>query len=86
MANVRELDRSQSRERELGKEVERLATLVSELQEENAKLRQALAKAEAERQLYLKAVYENARATLHFEDVDISDVERMSAGPLEIIE
>ncbi len=51
MANVRELDRSQSRERELGKEVERLATLVSELQEEDVKLRQALAKAEAQRQL-----------------------------------
>jgi hypothetical protein len=65
-------------------DAERLAT-VEQLQEECKKLRAALAQAEAERNLYLKALYANTRGTLHFEDVDIPDLEAASGGPLEIL-
>jgi len=67
-------------------EAQRLAALVNDLQVEIATLRQSLAKVEAERDLYLKAVYSNARGTLHFEDVDIAELEKSSAGPLQTLE
>src|SRR4051794_14520410 len=67
-------------------EAERLAGLVKNLQQECAMLRQSLAKVEAERDLYLQAVYANARATLHFEEIDIPELEAASAGPVEPLE
>ena len=59
---------------------------LQELQNECNRLREALAKAEAERDWYRKAIYENARAAREFEDVDIPSLEKMSAGPVEMIE
>jgi hypothetical protein len=67
-------------------ELARLATLVRQQRDECERLRQALAKAEAQRDLYLKAVYEHLRGTFHFEDVDIPGLEAISAGPVETIE
>jgi hypothetical protein len=86
MANVREIGEAESKGSDGNAETARLATVVQELQAECAKLRQALAKTEAERNLYLKAIYANARATREFEDVDIASLEAMSAGPVEMIE
>ena len=60
-----------------------LAALARRLQDECDRLKQALAKTEAERDLYRKAAIEQARATLHFEDVTIPDLEKISAGPVE---
>jgi transcription elongation GreA/GreB family factor len=67
-------------------EAQRLAALVKELQQEVANLRQSLAKAEADRDLYLKAVYANARETLHFENVNIAELEKSSAGPVQALD
>ena len=63
-----------------------LATAVQKLQEECQTLRQELARAEAERNLYLKALYAGARETCPVEDVDIPELERNSAGPVETLE
>jgi len=81
--NPVEVNQDQPRQANGEPEAERL---VKGLQEECERLRQALAKAEAERDLYLKAVYEHARSTLHFEDVDIASLTKDSAGPVLAIE
>jgi hypothetical protein len=86
MANANESDQAQSHEFDGQSKVERLENAVRRLQDECAKLRESLAKAEAERNLYLKALYANARATLEFKDVDIPDLEKISAGPVEMLE
>lgn len=52
------------------------------LEEECEKLRQSLAQVAAERDLYLKALYAYGRSTLHFENVDIPELERMTSGPV----
>lgn len=65
---------------------EQLTNLVAELREECANLRQALAKVQEERDLYLRAVYAHARETLELEDIDIAELERTSAGPVELID
>ncbi len=67
-------------------EVERLETLTKELQEECDKLRQSLAEVKAERDLYRKAVYENARAGLHFEDVTIPELQAATGGPVQLLD
>jgi hypothetical protein len=72
--------------RTAGQPQPRESDLVKGLQEEIAKLRRALAEVEAERDLYRKAVYENARANLHFENVDIPELEGMSGGPVQTLE
>jgi hypothetical protein len=69
-----------------GAEADRLAIRVQELENECARLRRALAQTEKERNSYLKAIYENARAAREFEDVDIPTLEAMSAGPVEMID
>jgi hypothetical protein len=76
----------QSHQSNGGTEYERLATLVRELQDECNRLRQALAKMETERDLYRKAMFENARTAREFQDVDIATLEAMSAGPVDRIE
>lgn len=86
MANASELGQPQTQGVNGNTEVERLATLVQQLQDECAKLRQALAKTEAERHLYRQAFYANARATREFQDVDIPSLEAISAGPVEMME
>ena len=80
MANVHEIGPAQNAE------TERLRMLVQSLQDECARLRQDLAKTEAERDQYLKGLYENARKIREFEDVDIPSLEAMSGGPVEMIE
>jgi hypothetical protein len=64
-------------------EVQRLQRTVCELQEECGKLREALAKAESEREAYRQLFLQEARERREFEDLDISTLERMSAGPVE---
>ena len=71
MTTNHELGKAPSQVSNANPETDRLANLVKGLEEECAKLRQALAQLEAERNLYLKAVYANSHATLHFEDVDL---------------
>jgi hypothetical protein len=71
---------------ERDRDVAELATVLRNLQEECQALRQSLARVEAERNLYLKALYAQARETLPFKDVDIPELEKMSAGPVEILE
>jgi hypothetical protein len=67
-------------------EVERLSLLVQQLESECDRLRQALARSEAERNHYLKAIHAYERARIELEDVDIAELERSSAGPVELIE
>ena len=67
-------------------EIERLNAFICELQEECKSLRQALTKTEIERDRYHQAFVEEARAAREFEDLDISTLETMSAGPVEMIE
>ena len=67
-------------------DMERLAAQVKQLQTECEKLRQSLARTEAERDHYLKAIYAYERAKLEFEDIDIAELEKASAGPVELIE
>jgi seryl-tRNA synthetase len=71
---------------EKDREAAELATAVRELQQECQALRQSLARAEEERNLYLKALYAKARETIPFEDVDIPELEKTSAGPVETLE
>ena len=70
---------------EVEHEVERLATLVHRMRSECESLRRSLAKAEAERDLYLKAIYEHERDNREFENVTIAELEEISAGPVEMI-
>ena len=56
-----------------------------ELKEECARLRDALAQIETERNWYRKALYEHARASREFEDLDLATLQSMSAGPVEEI-
>lgn len=66
-------------------DVARLAALVRSLQGECAELRASLAKAESERDLYLKAVYEHARKSFAFGDLDLDELRRTSAGPVTLL-
>jgi hypothetical protein len=72
--------------RKAGQPQPRESDLVKGLQEEIAKLRRSLAEVEAERDLYRKAVYEYSRGALHFESVDIPELERISGGPVQTLE
>lgn len=83
MANAPERSPSQPHAVNGNAEVERLTTLVQQLQDECVRLRQALEDAEAERQLYRQAYYDRLRAEREFEDVDIASLKAMSAGPVE---
>jgi hypothetical protein len=56
-----------------------------ELKEECARLREALAQIETERNWYRKALYEHARASREFEDLDLATLQSISAGPVEEI-
>jgi predicted nuclease with TOPRIM domain len=67
-------------------EIERLQTRVRELQEESTRMRQTLAKTEMERDRYRQAYLDQARAARAFEDLDIPTLEAISAGPVEMIE
>ncbi len=64
-------------------ELQRLEAMVRELQTECGKLREALAKAESEREAYRDLFLQEARERREFEDLDIPTLERMSAGPVE---
>jgi predicted nucleic acid-binding Zn-ribbon protein len=86
MANTHEIGQTQSQGANGSAEIARLSTRVQELQDECEKLRQALAKLQAERDRYLKALYAGARATREFEDVDIASLQAMTSGPVEMIE
>ncbi len=86
MATVHETGQTQTHQANGSPGTERLGALVRELQEECNRLRQALAQMEKERNAYLKAIYEDARAAREFEDVDIPSLDAMSAGPVEMIE
>jgi hypothetical protein len=65
---------------------DQLVAAVRKLENECAELKRSLAQVEAERDRYLKAIYEKARESFHFEDVDIADLERSSAGPVQSLE
>jgi hypothetical protein len=67
-------------------ETERLAALVRGLEEECEKLRRSLASVKADRDRYQKIVYANARGSLHFEGVDIPELEQTSGGPVQTLE
>jgi hypothetical protein len=71
---------------ERDRDVVELAAVVRSLQEECQSLRQSLAQVEEERNLYLKALYAQARETLPCKVVDIPELEKSSAGPVEIME
>jgi hypothetical protein len=68
-------------------EIQRLTDVVRTLEEECKRLRNELAVAEAERKLYRTAFYDNVRAEAMRElgDVDMPALQKMSAGPVEII-
>ncbi|MBY0522550.1 MAG: hypothetical protein K2R98_04100 [Gemmataceae bacterium] len=66
-------------------DVERLAALVKALEVERDELRASLAKAETERDWYLKAVYEYARKEIGFADADVEELRKTSAGPVELL-
>ncbi len=69
-------------------EIRRLSLLNEQLQRDCAELRKKLGEAEALRDGYLKAIYEYARMAgigKEFENMDISDFEAVSAGPVETI-
>jgi len=83
MANTSERTPSQPHAVNRNAEVERLTTLVQQLQDECVQLRQALAEAETERQLFRQAYYDRLRSEREFEDVDIASLTAMSAGPVE---
>jgi predicted RNase H-like nuclease (RuvC/YqgF family) len=85
MASAVEPNPSQPQAVDGNAEVERLTTLVQQLQDECVQLRQALAEAEAERQLFRQAYYDKLRAEREFEDVDIASLTAMSAGPVGIL-
>jgi hypothetical protein len=67
-------------------DIEGLHSQIRELQEECSKLKQALASSEDERIRYRQAFLDQARAAREFEDVDIVSLEKMSAGPVELLE
>ena len=66
-------------------ETERLQAQIRELESECVRLKQALVKAEAERNDYRHLFLEEARARREFEDLDVATLERMSAGPVELL-
>ncbi|HZZ80187.1 MAG TPA: hypothetical protein VFE62_16860 [Gemmataceae bacterium] len=66
-------------------EVQRLEALVGDLQTECAKLRDALAKAESEREAYRHLFLNEARERGEFRDVDFDDLIRTSPGPVETL-
>jgi hypothetical protein len=72
---------NQSLEWEVVHEAERLTGLVRKLREECERLREALAKAEAERDRYSSAL----RTAFPFEDVTIEELRAASVGAVEII-
>jgi exonuclease VII small subunit len=63
--------------------VQRLEALVSELESECGKLREALAKAESEREAYRQLFLDEARQRREFTDADYDDLVNASAGPVE---
>ena len=87
MANLNETNGATTLECEVELEVERLGSLVRKLRAECESLRMALAKAETDRDLYLKALYERMRKELvsEFENVTLEDLQATSAGPVENI-
>ena len=60
--------------------------LIRELQEECNQLRQALADVKLERDCYRQMLLEELRSRGEFEDLDITTLEAMSAGPVELLE
>ena len=86
MATTKETDQVPNALTNGSAEIERLATLVRELQEERMRMRQTLAKTEMERDRYRQAYLDQARAARAFEDLDIPTLEAISAGPVEVIE
>ena len=64
-------------------QVQRLEALVCDLKAECAKLREALAKAESEREAYRHLFLDEARQRREFEDLDLPTLQAMSAGPVE---
>jgi predicted RNase H-like nuclease (RuvC/YqgF family) len=64
-------------------QIQSLERMVRELQAECGKLREALAKAESERETYRQLFLQEARERREFEDLDIPRLERMSSGPVE---
>jgi len=86
MAIVNQTDPHPTRTANGSSEIERLGSLVSDLQQENTRLRQSLLKVESERDRYREAFLDHARAAREFEDLDIPTLESMSAGPVEMIE
>jgi hypothetical protein len=83
MATNQELNKQQSNG---NAEIARLSLLAEQAQAECERLRNALARCEAERDHYLKAVYAAERAKLHSFDVDIGELEKAAVGPVETIE
>jgi hypothetical protein len=65
--------------------VQRLEALVSNLQLQCDKLREALAKAESEREAYRHLFLEEARQRREFEDADLAALLATSPGPVEKI-
>ena len=85
MATTKETDQVPNALANGSAEIERLVTLVRELQEECIRMRQTLAKTEMERDRYRQAYLDQARAARAFEDLDIPTLKAISAGPVEMI-
>lgn len=66
-----------------GSEQLQLASLVRELRVECERLRHELALAEAERDLYYKAIHSDPRGMQLLANLDIADFEKCSAGLVE---
>jgi hypothetical protein len=56
---------------------------IQRLEAECGKLREALAKAESERDAYRHLFLKEARERREFEDLDLPALQAMSAGPIE---
>jgi hypothetical protein len=67
-------------------DIEELHSQIRELQEECSKLKLALARSEDERIRYRQAFLDQARTAREFADLDIASLEKMSAGPVEMLE
>lgn len=72
--------------REVELEADRLAVMVRQLLAECERLQNDLSSAESIRDCYKQVIYDQMRGSFdEFRDVDIPDLETISAGPAEMI-
>lgn len=85
MANVQNDDRLAKHDANGKHEVQRLAVRVEQLETECELLRQVLARTEAERDHYLKALYAAERRKINLDELRKFTENPISAGPVEML-